>query len=163
MIQNHKQTPTTPIDHRTGATVPSHRRDTGPYYYKSISSSSIASTTTDGVAEVEVETAALRAARTRQAGRFLKGPIPLTDITVASRLPGRALAVFLAIHYWVALTRNPEVTLPKRLLAELGVTRDGKARALHALEGAGLARVERQRGRQPKIKLPTQHQTKKRP
>jgi DNA-binding MarR family transcriptional regulator len=105
----------------------------------------------------------LRVARTRHAGRFLKGPIPLNDITVASRLPGRALAVFLAIHHRVALTRNPEVTLPKRLLAELGVTRDGKARALHALEAAGLARVERQHGRSPKIRLTTQRQTKRRP
>jgi hypothetical protein len=144
----------TPRQYRAGANVPSHGRDTGPSNNESPSISFIESCSA-GVAVVEVETAALRAARTRQAGRFLKGPIRLTDIAAASRLPGRALAVFLAIHHRVALTRNPVVALPQRLLAEFGVGKDAKARALRALEAAGLARVERQRGRQPKIRLKT--------
>lgn len=146
-------------DHRTDANVPSHARATGPSNNKSPVQLEKLSAT--GVSEVEVETAALRVAKARQLGRFLKGPIPLQDIAAASRLPGRALAVFLAIHHRVALTRNPEVTLPKRLLAELGVTKDAKARALHALEAAGIVRVERQRGRAPKIRLATAHQIKR--
>jgi hypothetical protein len=143
--------PTPPRNHRTGANVPSHGRDTGPSNIESYHP--FQESTVTGVAVVEVETAALHRSKARQAGRFLKGPIPLRDIVAASRLPGRALAVFLAIHHRVALTRNPFVTLPRRLLVDLGVDKDGKARALQALESAHLVRVERQRGRQPKITL----------
>ena len=135
--------------HLTGANVPSRPRDTGPS--SNDSSPSFLESGAGGISVVEVETHALRAARARQMGRFLLGPIPLLDIATASRLPGRALAVFLAIHHRQAITRNPVVTLPKRLLAELGVTKDGKARALHALEAAGLVRVERRYGRSPTI------------
>jgi hypothetical protein len=145
--------PAPPRRRRAYANVPSHQRDTGPSPYES--SLSFQDTSDSDFSVVEIETAALRAARTRQAARFLKGPIPLRDITVASRLPGRALAVFLAVHHRVALTRNPVVALPKRLLAEFGVGKDAKAGALRALETAGLIRVERQAGRQPKIRLKT--------
>ena len=134
---------------RTGAILPSHQRDTGSSYLESTLSRVVASIT--GITEIEVETAALRSARARQAGRFLKGPIPLDDIAVASRLPGRALAVLLAIHHRQALTRNPSVTLPKRLLAEFGVDKDAKARALHQLEAAGLISVRRHSGKSPII------------
>jgi len=143
----------TPRHYRTSANVPSHPRDTGPYYKES-STSFLESSITD-IREVEVETAALRAAKRRQVGRFLRGPIPLQDIAAASRLPGRALAVFLAINHRQALTRNSVVTLPRNLLADLGVTKDAKARALRALEAAGLVRVERQPGQSPRIRLAT--------
>ena len=137
-------------DLRIRAHVPSRRRETGASNIESLYSPE---RNAAGIAEVEVETAALRRARARQAARFLKGPIPLNDVAVASRLPGQALAVFLAIHHRQALTRNPVVTLPKRLLAELGVTKDSKARALHALENAGLVNVERRHGRTPTITI----------
>jgi hypothetical protein len=142
--------------HRIGAPLPSRRRDTGSSYIESPLSSSDASVA--GIAEVEVETAALRSARVRSARRFLKGPIPLDDIAIASRLPGRALAVFLAVHHRQALTKNPVVTLPKGLMAELGVTKDAKARALHLLEAAALVRIDRQVGRSPTITLTATHE-----
>ena len=93
--------------------------------------------------------------RPRPTYRFLKGPIPLTALCAASRLPGQALAVFMAIHHRTALTGNSRVTLPKKLLEELGVSRDAKARALHALEAASLIAVERASGRAARIKLLT--------
>jgi DNA-binding MarR family transcriptional regulator len=138
---------------RTSAKVASRPRDTGPYNKES--SNSFLESNPAIVSEVEVETAALRAAKTRHLSRFLKGPIPLRDVAAASRLPGRALAVFLAINHRQALTRNSVVTLPRNLLADLGVTKDAKARALRALEAAGLVRVERQPGQSPRIRLAT--------
>jgi hypothetical protein len=72
---------------------------------------------------------------------------------VAARLPGQALAVFLAVHHRVALTGNASVTLPKNLLSDLGVTRDAKARALHALEQAALVAVERNSGKTARVRL----------
>jgi DNA-binding transcriptional ArsR family regulator len=46
-----------------------------------------------------------------------------------------------------------EVALPNGLLAEMGVTRETKRRALEALEGVGLVRVNRCPGRLPRVAL----------
>jgi hypothetical protein len=138
-----------PTKLRAGTKVPSQGRDTGSYYY----SSSIESADADGVRAVEVETAALRAARARRAGRFLKGPIPMADIAAAARLPGKGLAVLLAVHHRAALTRNETVKLPAGLMNDLGVTKDGKARALRQLEAAGMITVHRKPGRSPIISM----------
>lgn len=91
--------------------------------------------------------------RPRPTRRFLKGPIPWIGLCTAARLPGQALAVFMALHHRAALTGNATVTLPKNLLAELGVSRDSKARALRLLEAASLVRVERHKGRTARITL----------
>jgi hypothetical protein len=86
-------------------------------------------------------------------GQFLRGPIPLEALATASSLPGQALAVLLLVHHRVALTRSDWVTLPKGLLERFGVSRDSKARALHALEEASLIAVERVGGRTAQIRL----------
>jgi DNA-binding MarR family transcriptional regulator len=78
-------------------------------------------------------------------------------ISQASRLGGRALAVFLAVHHQTALTGKRTVTLPKGLLADLGIDKDAKARALRSLETAGLIVAERASGMGVRISLaPTQ-------
>jgi hypothetical protein len=99
---------------------------------------------------IECETTAFQP---RQVHRFLKGPIPWNDLCVAARLPGHALAVFLSIHHRLALTRSGSTTLPKGLLAELGVSRDTKSRALRELERASLIIVTRKVGRTSQIRL----------
>jgi DNA-binding MarR family transcriptional regulator len=101
----------------------------------------------------EVLTDALRDYERRAKDRFLKGPIPLQLIALAARLPGQALAVYLAIHHRAALTRSDSVTLPKSLIEQFGVSRDAKARALHALEEASLVVVERVNGRSARVTL----------
>ena len=101
--------------------------------------------------ELEIETAWSRSKRVKINGMFLKGPIPLDQIAKASRLPGQALSVLLAIHHRVALTGNETVTLPKRLLDQLGVSRDSKARSLRLLEMASLVVVERHKGRTARV------------
>jgi hypothetical protein len=89
----------------------------------------------------------------KRRARFLKGPIPWRELSTAACMPGKALAVFVAIHHRVALTGMATVTLPKALLMELGVSRDAKARALRDLEGRSLISVERASGRTAKIRL----------
>jgi hypothetical protein len=115
----------------------------------------------DAIKAVEVQTNLVRQSKTRKAGRFLKGPISMPDIAVASRLPGKALALFLAVHHQSALTGKPSVTLPARLLADLGISRDAKARGLKHLEQAGLVTVQRSRGRAARVQLkkPPQEET----
>lgn len=149
-----------PRRHRAGAKVPSRRREPGPSYYKSYSQFKELS-----VAEipiVEVETGALRQARQHRIGRFLKGPVLMRDIAVAAKLPGKALAVFVAVRHRADLTRSAAVTLPASLMRDMGVSKDAKARALNALEAAGLVRVERHAGKQPRISLTTRTQTHRR-
>ena len=100
------------------------------------------------IVATEVETAFAKRKQDRINARFLKGPILMQDIGAASRLPGQALSVLLALHHQTALTKKQWVTLPKGLLMQLGISRDAKARALQQLEAAALIRVVRPRVRQ---------------
>jgi hypothetical protein len=103
--------------------------------------------------EVEVETAVVRQAHERRAGRFLKGPIAWNKIAAASKLGGQCLAVYLAIHHRIALTRRSSVTLPRELLLQLGVSKDAKARTLRKLEQVELVCLERSKGRPTRVML----------
>jgi DNA-binding MarR family transcriptional regulator len=140
---------------RADAKLPSRRCEPGASYNKSpiqFQKSSI-----DDIPAVEIETAALRQARQRRAGRFLKGPILMSDIAVAAKLPGKALAVYLAIRHRIDLTRSAAVKLPASLMRELGVSKDSKARALRQLEAAGLITVRRSKGKPAIITLNTEN------
>jgi predicted transcriptional regulator len=72
---------------------------------------------------------------------------------VAAKLPGKALAVFLAVHHRVALTGEESVSLPTQTLDAMGVSKDAKARALLALEATGLIAVDRVHGHTARVRL----------
>ncbi len=91
--------------------------------------------------EREVETPWLKERRARRASRYLKGPVPLVSLQAAARLPGKALALYLAIRHRADLRRAPDVTLPANYLAAWGIDKDAKRRSLVTLEAAGLIRV----------------------
>lgn len=110
------------------------------------------------LAATEIETRFTRQKSARMKERFLKGPIPLDQIAHAAKLPGKSLSVYLAVHHQTALTRREQVTLPKGLLTQLGVSRDAKARALTELQNAGLIQVERRRGKSSLVTLSTNSQ-----
>ncbi len=93
------------------------------------------------IPEREVETPWLKERRARRASRYLKGPVPLALLQKAAPLPGKALALYLAIRHRFDLRRTPEVTLPADYLAAWGINKDAKRRSLAALEAAGLIRV----------------------
>lgn len=84
---------------------------------------------------------------------FLKGPIPLWWLAAAARLPGKALAVGIAIWYRAGRAKSDTVGGSWRLWAELGVDRSAMYRALRQLEAAGLIVVERSNGKNPVITL----------
>jgi DNA-binding MarR family transcriptional regulator len=107
----------------------------------------------DRIKETEVHTDFTRQSRIRRGERFLKGPIPLRDIAAAARLPGKSLALFLAVHHQIALTGKPIITIPASLLADLGISRSTKARCLKSLEQVGLVGVARSKGRAARIQL----------
>jgi DNA-binding transcriptional ArsR family regulator len=90
------------------------------------------------------------------AGKFLRGPIPLTWLGRVARLPGqKVLAVALAIWFRVGLYgRKDGLKLTSAVLARFGVEdRSTKSRALGRLEAAGLIRVQRQSGKNPLVTI----------
>jgi hypothetical protein len=91
--------------------------------------------------EREVDTSWRKERRRRRAPRYLKGPVPLALLQKATALPGKALALYLAIRHRFDLRRTPEVTLPADYLAAWGINKDAKRRSLATLEAAGLIRV----------------------
>jgi hypothetical protein len=85
----------------------------------------------------------------------VQGPFPWGQWCLASRLPGKSLAVWQLIHHRSKLYRQSWVTLPLELLVEIGMTQDAKDRALWALERHGLILVDRHPGRSARIALVT--------
>ncbi len=79
------------------------------------------------------------------------GPIPGPWLEIASRLPGRALHVGLAIWYLVGLTKNKEVRLSKRTRERFSIPPDAYRRGLRQLELAGLITVERATGKNSRV------------
>ena len=126
---------------RANAKVPSRQREPGPSYILSLVREGI-----EPIEAVEVKTPWSRRKRERQIGRFLKGPIPLELLRRAAVLPGRALGLYILIRHRSDLRLGQAVTLPADMLASWGIRKDAKARALAALEDAGLITVKRRLG-----------------
>ncbi len=99
----------------------------------------------------EVMTDALR----RRLGRrtFIRGPFAMAEFCTAGKLPGKSLLIWLLVHHRIRMTQQQEVTVPHWLLASAGVDARAKARALVALESAGLIHVRRERGKTARISL----------
>jgi hypothetical protein len=93
------------------------------------------------------------AERDKPHGRHLKGPIPWDWVVQAAMLPGKALVVGLCLWRISGATKSKTVVLANRELEPFAIGRSTKARALAALEGAGLIRTERRPGRWSEIIL----------
>lgn len=79
--------------------------------------------------------------------RFLKGPIPWKWLSVAARLPGKALHVGIGLWFLAAVNHSAQVKLSMSLLGDMGVSRHSAYRGLLALERAGLVEAQRHPGR----------------
>ncbi|MBM4049423.1 MAG: hypothetical protein FJ279_30375 [Planctomycetes bacterium] len=110
----------------------------------------------------------------REAGRFskpatstvvdpyLRGPIPLSWIERAARLPGQALAVGMALWHLAGLrSAQQHLSLSTERLAAFGVSRYAKDRALRNLSTAGLVAVDRKKGRSPRVSLITRSKSRR--
>lgn len=89
-----------------------------------------------------------------QVGRhFLKGPIPLDWLEVASRLPGRSLHVGVALWFLGGMHKSPVIPLSNHTTRRFGLDRNSKYRGLDWLEQAGLISVKRKMGRAPIVTI----------
>jgi hypothetical protein len=86
-----------------------------------------------------------------ESGRFIKGPLPFKWMCVAASLPGRALAVGLALWFEAGCKKCNTVTLTSKLLSSFGVERGAKMRALHNLKDAGLIKYSVTPGKNPEV------------
>jgi DNA-binding transcriptional ArsR family regulator len=85
--------------------------------------------------------------------KFIAGPIDVPWVVQASRLGVKALLVGLALWHLKRLRQADSFTVSNLMLQEWGVRPDAKGRALRALEGAGLIKVERRGKRSPRVAL----------
>jgi hypothetical protein len=88
--------------------------------------------------------------------RFLKGPVPWPWIEVAAKLPGKALALGIALWRLAGAVKSQTVRLSNAEVAALGIDRNSKSRALRDLERAGLITVERRPGCSPRVTIVSQ-------
>ncbi len=91
----------------------------------------------------------------RQLHPFLRGPVPLWWLVRAAALPGKALAVGIALWYRKGVTDRDVVRPSWKLWDRFGVGRHAAYRALSNLEAAGLIAVERQVGKNPTVTITT--------
>jgi hypothetical protein len=96
-----------------------------------------------------------RAARPGRKGKFLAGPVPLRWLRRAAALPGKALAVGLALWFLRGCRKQWTVRLTRKTLERFGVKRKPGYLGLRKLETAGLVRVRRHPGRSPMVTLVT--------
>ena len=86
-------------------------------------------------------------------GRFLKGPIALSWLLPAIRLPGKAANLALAIRYASGLHKKDTVHLSPSMLREFGISRFSAYRALNQMISAGLVVATRRRGRAAEVTI----------
>ena len=84
---------------------------------------------------------------------FLKGPIPISWVTRAMQLPGKAWHVGTVLWLWAGITRSTTVVLTRTRLRQCGMHPETARQRLIHLEQAGLVRVERQGKRSPRVTL----------
>lgn len=84
---------------------------------------------------------------------FVWGPIPGEWIGPAAALPGKALAVALAVWFVAGKAKCRTVKLSTESLRWFSVGRRAAYRGLRALERAGLVAVERHAGRCPVVTI----------
>ena len=88
--------------------------------------------------------------------QYLGGPVPMGWLEAAAALPGKAMQLGIALWYTAVRSKNksPRVRLSNALATRFGLAaRTTRSRALDALAGAGLVRVETNTGRAPVVTI----------
>lgn len=81
----------------------------------------------------------------------LWGPISLNWLLRAAKLPGKTLAVAIALLFLRGRSGFAQVSPRAKLISRFGLSRQTAYRALQHLEIAGLISADRRRGRAPRV------------
>jgi len=85
---------------------------------------------------------------------FLKGPVPLDWLMIASKLPGKSCQVGNVLWYLAGLNNSvPTIKLTQTILNKFGINRHCKYRALQSLEQAKLITLNRIHGKNPTVTI----------
>jgi len=119
------------------------------------------STPDDAVPAEKVETKQVAQRKARRAGRFLKGPIPLSWIRQNVRDPADRLLLVLIAHS--DMNRSQEIKVTADILKDAGIAdRRAGYRALNRLEADGSISLLRHKGRRPMAKMLVKPTSKRR-
>jgi hypothetical protein len=88
----------------------------------------------------------------QQSVLFLKGPIPLWWLTRVAALPGKALALGVALWWLYGMSRGA-IKLTSKALGAMSVSRDAASDGLRRLEVDGLVSIQREKGRRSVIHI----------
>ncbi len=91
--------------------------------------------------------------RHREGERFVRGPIPMKWLKLASTCGSRAEAVSLLLWYTAGWQKSNPVKLTPSVLAELKVHPKTGRQVLKKMEEIGLVKVEFRRGRSPVVTI----------
>lgn len=86
-------------------------------------------------------------------GLFIKGPASLPWLVLASSGKGRTLQLALVLFFLSGMAKSKTVVVQSRFLEAFQITRQSYYRALNNLEGIGLVKVRRRRGRRAVVTL----------
>ncbi len=84
---------------------------------------------------------------------FIRGPIPLSWLAVAAKLPGKTIHVALALWWLYGMSNGAPLKMTRQALVALNVERDAERAGLIRLESAGLIRVARRPGQRPLVTI----------
>jgi len=84
---------------------------------------------------------------------FLRGPIPLTWLGRAARLPGKTLNVALAVWWIYGMVGHKPMKLSKKALAIFQISVDAATDGLNRLEHHGLVKLQKNPGQRPLIEI----------
>ena len=84
---------------------------------------------------------------------FIRGPIPIPWVERVAKLPGKALALAVGLWWLHGMAKGGEVTVTRKMLGRLNISRDAAADGLLRLEKAGLIRVTRAPGNRPRARI----------
>lgn len=79
--------------------------------------------------------------------------VPLAWAMRAAALPGKSLAVAIAVRYLAGISKRQSVILSNGMRNRFGIKRNAGRRALKWLEGAGLVRVEHSGNKSPRVTI----------
>jgi len=106
----------------------------------------------DAVPAEKVETKLTTKRKARRAGRFLRGPIPLSWVRAHIRSPADRLLLVLIAHS--DMRQSLEIKITDDILKDAGIDHRKVAyRALDGLEANGSLSLQRHKGRRPIVNL----------